>query len=79
LNDAGFDMRQTLREDMEIPWIEENIKRFIWKPVMRSITDKESTTELTSKEIDKIYDIINRHTAEKFGISIQFPAEDNIE
>jgi hypothetical protein len=35
---------------------------------------KESTTELTTKEIDLVFDTINKHLGEQFGIHIDFPS-----
>jgi hypothetical protein len=40
---------------------------------------KESTTELTTKEINELYEVINRATAEKLGISIEFPSNEVID
>jgi len=55
---------------------EENIKEMIWKPIQHSLFGKKSTTELLrSEEIDKIYDVINKHLAENFLIEIPpFPS-----
>jgi len=34
LNNAGLDVRRTLREDVEIPWSPYLIKELIWRKVM---------------------------------------------
>ena len=75
LNNAGYDMRRTLKEGVDIPWNTQNIKDYLWKPVQESLLGKKSTTELTTTEIDKIVDILTRHLA-KFGVSVEFPNED---
>lgn len=36
----------------------------------------ESTTELTTTDIDKIYEILNRHISEKFGVEVDFPSKE---
>jgi hypothetical protein len=75
LNEAGLDMRKTLRQDIQIPWTQKNIKEFLWRPVQKSILDIESTTQLKkSKDIDQIYDVLNKHLGEKFGLTVAFPS-----
>ena len=74
LSDAGLDMKKTLKPGIEIPWNDKTIKEFIWRPVMKAQLGKESTTELTTRDIDKVFTTINRHLGEKFGIDIEFPS-----
>ena len=74
-NDAGMDMRAVLREDVEIPWSKDTVREHIWRPIMLAMTRKESTTNLTREEVTQIYETINRHTAAKFGLSVEFPSE----
>lgn len=73
LNNAGLDMRMVLKPSVAIPWTPENIKEFIWKPIQNAQLKKESTTQLTTKEIDLVFDTINRHIGEKFEIHVPFP------
>lgn len=77
LNEAGYDMRKTLKQDIEIPWNTETIKNYLWRPIQEAQLRKESTTELTTKDIDKVYDTLNRHLGTKFGIHISFPCEES--
>ena len=74
LNDAGYDMRKTLKHDIEIPWNSKTIKEFLWRPVMKAQLRKSSTTELTTKDIDKVFSTIHRYLAIKFGLEIQWPS-----
>ena len=74
-NDAGMDMRAVLREDVDIPWSKDTVREHIWRPIMLTMTRKESTTKLTREEVTQIYETINRHTAAKFGLSVEFPSE----
>lgn len=78
LNDAGLDMRKTLKPEVEIPWTPENIKNLIWKPIMEAQLGKKSTTEMNTKDIDVVFDTINRHLGEKFGLEIRFPSIDSL-
>lgn len=73
LNDAGLDMRQVLKPEVDIPWNTYNVKEFLWRPVQILQLGKESTTQLTTKEIDLVYDTLNRHLS-KLGISEPFPS-----
>lgn len=74
LNDHGLDMRATLKEEIEIPWTAESIKEYLWRPVMVKQLNKYSTTELTTKDIDRVFDTISRHLADRFGFVVNFPS-----
>ena len=74
LNDAGFDAKKTLKPEIEIPWSPEMIKELIWRPVQEIYLRKKSTTQLDKqKDIDIIYEIVNRHIGERTGIHVPFP------
>lgn len=74
LNDAGLDMRKTLKPGVEIPWSAKTIKEYIWRPIMKAQLGKESTTEMTTKDIDRVFDTITRHLADEFGLQVDFPS-----
>lgn len=78
LNLAGLDMRKTLKPDVEIPWTPANVKEFIWRPIQFAQLGKESTTELTTADIDKVFDTLVRHLGQKFGMSLEFPSIETI-
>ena len=79
LNEAGLDMRKVLKQSVDIPWTAERVKEFLWRPVQKTYLNKESTTELNKlKEIDEIWEILNRHLSEKFGIYIPFPSVETL-
>jgi len=74
LNDAGLDMKKVLKPSIDIRWTKENIKNYLWKPIQNSMYGTKSTTELTTKDIDAIYDVLNRHLGQKLHVeSIPFP------
>ena len=73
LNEAGLDMRVVLEPEIDIPWTSETIKNYLWRPIQKIQLQKDSTTELTTKEIDIVYETMNRHIA-KFGITEPFPS-----
>ena len=76
LNLAAYDMKRTLKESVDIPWSGATVKEYLWKPIQNAQVMKQSTTELTTKEIDLIYDTLNRHLAEKTGVQVQFPSNE---
>jgi len=77
-NEAGLDMKAVLKPSVDIPWSKDSVKEFIWKPIQELQVGKKSTTQLNTKEIDKIWETINRHIAEKFGITEPFPSIEEI-
>ena len=79
LNSAGLYMKKTLKENVDIPWQPSSIKEYLWRPIQLAATGKESTTELDSKEIDDIYDILNKHLGEKFSVNVAFPSVEELE
>lgn len=78
LNSAGLDMKKVLKPEVDIPWTPVTIKEYIWRPVQKAQLKKNSTTELTTKEIDEIFDTINRHLGEKFGVHEDWPSIETI-
>lgn len=78
LNESGQDMRKVLKESVEIDWNGENIKEYLWRPVMYQLTKKKSTTQLNTNEINEIYETLNRYLA-KFGVQVEFPRREIID
>jgi hypothetical protein len=78
LNDHGLDMRVVLKPEVDIPWSKETVKNFIWRPIQKAQLGKESTTELTTKEVQEVTETINRHFGEKFGLHVPFPSVEEL-
>lgn len=76
LNAAGYDMKRTLRHDVDIPWTPETIKEYLWRPIQEAQLQKKSTTQLDTTEINKVYETLNRHLGEKTGVHVAFPSFD---
>lgn len=78
LNDAGLDMREVLKPGVDINWTLETVKEYLWRPIQMIQLKKKSTTDLTTTEIDKVYDTLNRFLGQKLKIEVPFPSiEDN--
>lgn len=78
LNNAGLDMKKTLKPGVDIPWGPVAVKEFLWRPVQEAQLGKRSTTELTTVEIDEVFETINRHLGEKFGMHTPFPSIEDL-
>ena len=76
LNDGGWDVQMVIKHQMDIPWSPIMVKELIWRGAQKVHLKKESTADLTTREIDIVYDIVNRYLAEKFGITEPFPSID---
>ena len=75
LNDAGLDQRKVLKPSIAIPWSGASVKEQLFKPIMKAMLEKKSTTELEKQgEIDKVWDVLMRHLGEKFNLEyLEFP------
>ena len=71
LNDAGLEFEQVLT--MPVSWSPDLFKELCWDKVMETMTDKKSTAKLTTDEVSKIYDVLNRFFSGKFGLHVPFP------
>jgi len=74
LNDTGrtFVFKGLKGIDIEVKYTEALVKETIWKPLQNALLEKSSTTQLTSKDIDLIFEILNKWFGEQ-GIQILFP------
>lgn len=76
LNEAGLDMKVMLPK-VNIPWNKDTVKEYLWRPIQKEQLLKTSTTQLTTKDIDLIFDTLNRHLSEH-GVTIPFPSIETI-
>ena len=76
LNDAGYDMKRTIKQDVDIPWSQSSAKEFLWRPIQKIVTGLDSTTKPEASQYSAIYEVLNRHIAQKFGVSIPWPEKD---
>ena len=83
MNDAGHSVQEVFTAELDIS--QENIKKGMFKVVMRALypnkVDEDgniSTTDLDSDEVTKVYENMNRITAERYGVSMDFPSKDSM-
>ena len=79
LNAGGFDMKKVIRQEVDIPWNPYSVKEYLWRPLQEAQLGKRSTTKLTTKEIDQIYDTLNRVVGERTGVHVEFPSIESLE
>lgn len=76
LNQSGYDMKKVLKPGVDIPWNADTVKNYLWRPIQEAQLQKESTTELSTREIDVVYNTLNRHLGDKLGVHVPFPSEE---
>lgn len=75
LNQAGLDIAVVLEKTADVTWTPILIKEILWRGLQKSATLKESTTELTTVEVQEVYEILNRFLGEKWGVHVPWPNE----
>ena len=76
LNSSGLSMTKVLKPSIEIEWSQESVKKYLWHPIQDAMFDKVSTADLTTDQVAKVYEVLNRHLGEKFKTHVPFPTEE---
>lgn len=77
-NNLGLDIQQVMKfKEVSLPWSKDRVKDLIWTEIQKAMFDTTSSTELETHQVSKVYEVINKHTSEKMGISIQFPSKES--
>ena len=77
LADAGYDMRTLIK--VPITPNKDNIKSEIVHPVMRALyPDIESTADLSTTQMQDLYETINRALGEKLGVHVPWPSHEEM-
>ena len=72
---SGQDMRKVVK--LPIRPTMENVKENMFKPVMTALyPDKTSTTQLTTVEMQNVYEVFNAAISERLGVGFDWPSED---
>lgn len=78
LNEAGFDIRKVVKDEIQLPWTKESVKTYLWKPAQKSMLGKDTTRLLSTTEIDKVFDAVNRIVGERTGVFVDFPSNEEL-
>ncbi len=79
MNKQGVTLQQVVKaiQRAEIRPTEHNLKEVVWREMQKALFGKESTTELTTAEVDKVYEMVNAFVTTKIdgydGTSVPFP------
>ena len=73
LNDAGYGIPHPLNAKLEIPYTEESVKELLYKPVIKAMYNKISTSELQTTELSQSFDAMLNRVAEVTGVVVHFP------
>lgn len=73
MNDAGYTVEKTLK-NINVPWSPELVKELLWRRVQRWQLAIGSTADLSTKDIDAIYDIVNMLVSDRTGVFVPFPS-----
>ena len=63
-------------QEISLTYTPELVKTFFWKPIQLALFETESTTKLTTEQMNRIIDIIIKFFGDK-GVVIEFPCFDN--
>lgn len=74
----GLDMRKVLKPAVEITPTLELVKNYLWRPIQIAKYNKVSVTEIDGKELNGVYDDLDRFFLQKHKIDLPFPSEDNL-
>jgi hypothetical protein len=78
LGAAGFDMRTfPWKEGLSIPFTQASVKEHFWKPVQEAMFNKTSTRELDRREVNQVYEALDRAMSERVGVHVEFPNAEN--
>lgn len=72
LNNQKLTIPKVLKAD--VTFSPDAVKDYMWRPIQKAVTGKESSTKLEKQEIDQVYEVLNKLLGEKFGIHVPFPS-----
>ena len=64
--------------DIDVPWSAVSVKENIWRPVQKAFSGKESTTELSTTDIDDIFKVIINSVSQRTGENLQWPSVESL-
>lgn len=81
LQNQGQTMQSVVKklDFCEITPTKDSVKSIIWKPIQEVVVGKALTRELTTAEINKVYEIVSMFLSKQFGIDLPFPSEEDSE
>ena len=79
LNNGGFTVNDQVVLRLPVAWTQENVKELIFTQIMTALfPEKTSTTHLETDEVSEVYENLNRAIAERTGVSVAWPCEEEL-
>jgi len=78
LNESGLTIEKTLTGKAEIPWSKTTVKEILFKQIMKAMYQKDSTADLTTKELQLVSETLIKYLAETHGLVIDFPSVESM-
>ena len=79
LNDSGqWLVIEINQKRSQVPWSMQSVKDYMWRPIQKAVTQKDSSARLSTKECMSVYETLNLHTAERLGISVDWPSKESM-
>jgi hypothetical protein len=80
LNEKGIDLRTLIRKEVDIPWTRYSVHEYLWKPLLKVMFGKNSTTKMSkTEEIEAVYDALNRIIIERTKGEVRLPPWPSLE
>lgn len=81
LDKEGHTLSQVVErvDTAEIRPSKENLKECLWKPIQQAMYGTTSTKDLTTAQVDKVYEAVNKFIGEQFHLHCPFPSRDIID
>lgn len=79
LNSSGKTMTKVLSQNADILWTPYSTKEFLLKPIIKAMYGKESTTQLSTKELSAACEFMLNHIAKTTGVALEFPSISSME
>ena len=76
LNKKGIGVTAVLKPEVSFNMI--TVKEQLYKPILAALRGKNSTRQMTSKELNEVYDVMNKVLGERFGIHVEFPSIESL-
>jgi phage gp16-like protein len=57
-----------MRAGVEIPWTKDTVKQQLYKPILKALTLKTSTTEQSTVEPTEVVEILSKFLVDRVGV-----------
>jgi|SRR6056300_554085 hypothetical protein len=75
LNNAGHSATHPFNDEIEVPFTEVLVKEMLYKPIIKAMYDKKSTTSLTGSQLSEAAEVLVRWLAEHKNVLVPFPSQ----